>query len=80
MCVCVSVCTVLLFSRYVVSDSFVTPWIVAHQVPLSMGFSRQEYWRELPFPFPGYLLDCLTCEEILLRETDVFLGLYWLKS
>ena len=39
------------------SDSFVTPWIVAHQVPLSMGFSRQEYWRELPFPFPGYLLD-----------------------
>ena len=22
-----------------------------------MGFSRQEYWRELPFPFPGYLLD-----------------------
>ena len=25
------------------------PWTVAHQAPLSMGFSRQEYWRELPF-------------------------------
>ena len=29
---------------------FVTPWIVAHQAPLSMGFSRQEYWSRLPFP------------------------------
>ena len=27
-----------------------TPWTVAHQVPLSMGFSRQEYWSGLPFP------------------------------
>ena len=26
-----------------------TPWTVAHQVPLSMGFSRQEYWSGLPF-------------------------------
>ena len=32
----------LLFSCYVVSDSFVTPWTVAHQAPLSMGFPRQE--------------------------------------
>ena len=31
---------------------FVTPWIVAHQVPLSMGFVRQEYWSGLPFPPP----------------------------
>ena len=29
---------------------FVTPWPVAHQAPLSIGFSRQEYWSELPFP------------------------------
>ena len=35
---------------------FVTPWTVAHQVPLFMGFSRQEYWSVLPFPFPGDLL------------------------
>ena len=29
-----------------------TPWAVACQTPLSMGFSRQEYWSGLPFPFP----------------------------
>ena len=32
---------------------FVTPWTVAHQAPLSMGFSRQEYCSGLPFPSPG---------------------------
>ena len=32
---------------------FATLWTVAHQPPLSMGFSRQEYWSGLPFPFPG---------------------------
>ena len=30
------------------------PWIVACQAPLSMGFSRQEYWSRLPSPFPDY--------------------------
>ena len=30
-----------------------TPWTVACQAPLSMGFSRQEYWSGLPFPSPG---------------------------
>ena len=42
MCVCV----------YVVScvRLFVTPWIIAYQVPLSMGFPKQEYWSGLPFP------------------------------
>ena len=35
---------------------FATPWTVAHQHPLSMGFSRQEYWSRLPFPTPGDLL------------------------
>ena len=34
---------------------FVTLRIVAHKVPLSMGFSRQEYWNELPYPSPGDL-------------------------
>ena len=33
----------------------VTPWTLAHQVPLSMGFSRQEYWSGLPCPPPGDL-------------------------
>ena len=36
---------------------FATPWTVANQVPLSMGFSRQEYWSGLPFPSPGGLPD-----------------------
>ena len=34
---------------------FATPWTVAHQAPLSMGFSRQEYWSGLPCPPPGDL-------------------------
>ena len=33
----------------------VTPWTVAHQAPLSMRFSRQEYWSGFPFPSPGNL-------------------------
>ena len=36
---------------------FVTPWTVAHQVPLSMGFSKQECWSGLPFTSPGDLPD-----------------------
>ena len=39
------------------SDYFATPWTVAHQAPLSMGFSRQECWSGLPFPSPGTLLN-----------------------
>ena len=45
MCVCVRSCVQL----------FVTPWTVAHQALLSMGFPRQEYWSGLPFPPPGDL-------------------------
>ena len=37
--------------------TLVTPWVVAHQAPLSMGFSRQEYWSGSPFASPGDLLD-----------------------
>ena len=36
---------------------FATPWIVACQAPLSMEFSRKEYWSGLPFPSPGDLPD-----------------------
>ena len=35
---------------------FETPWSIAHQAPLSMGFSRQEYWSGLPFPSQGIFL------------------------
>ena len=46
-----------MFSHKVVSDSFVTPWTIAYQPPLSKGFPRQEYWSGLPFPFLGDLPD-----------------------
>ena len=36
---------------------FVTAWTVAHQPPLSMEFSRQEYWSWLPLPTPGDLVE-----------------------
>ena len=39
------------------SYSFETPWTIAHQAPLSVGFSRQAYWSMLPFPSPGDLPD-----------------------
>ena len=47
--------TLLLFSPSVVSDSFRPHVLQPHQDLLSMGFSRQEYWSGLSFPFPGYL-------------------------
>ena len=54
----------------VVSDSLRPYGLVALQAPLSMGFSRQEYWRGLPRPPPGDLLDLgieldsLTCPAL----------------
>ena len=42
-------------SALVMSNSLVTPWTVAFQVLLSIGFSRQEYWSGLPFPSPADL-------------------------
>ena len=51
------ICYILLFSHSVVLDSFVTPWTVAHQNPLSTGFPREEYWSGLPFPSPEDLPD-----------------------
>ena len=50
-CHCVCACSVM-------SDS-ATPWTVAHQFPLSMEFSRQEYWSGLSFPTLGDLLNPL---------------------
>ena len=43
-----------MLSHFIVSDSG-SLWTVAHQSPLLMGFSRQEYWKELPCPPPGEL-------------------------
>ena len=44
--------TLIVLSCSVMFDS-ASLWTVAHQATLSMGFSRQEYWRELTFPTPG---------------------------
>ena len=35
--------------------SLATPWTAAHQAPLSMGFSRQEYWSGVPLPSPNII-------------------------
>ena len=43
------------YVRHSVVSDFVTPWTIARQAPLSMEFSRQEYWRGLSFPSPGDL-------------------------
>ena len=42
---------------WVVCNSFVTPWAIAHQATLSMGFPRQEYWSGVPCLSPGDLPD-----------------------
>ena len=47
----------LLFSCSVMSNSLATPWTVACQAPLSMEFSRKQYFSGLPFPSPGDLPD-----------------------
>ena len=49
--------SVHVLSRFSCIQLFVTPWTVARQAPLSMGFPRQEYWSEWPFPPPGDLPD-----------------------
>ena len=50
----VSACVLSHFSRV---ELFATPWTIAGQPPLSMGFSKQEYWSELPCTLPGDLPD-----------------------
>ena len=60
---------------------FATPWTIACQASLSMGFSRQEYWSGLPFPTPPYFINISFCRwenkngslTVLLEET------HWLK-
>ena len=49
LAVCVFECAKLLSRDHL----FATPWTIALQAPLSMGFSKQEFWSGLPFPPPG---------------------------
>ena len=70
---------------------FATPWTVAHQALLPMGFSRQEYWSGLPFPSPGDLPDSGIVPESpalaggffttsATRKSDSKTKLYWQKQ
>ena len=65
-------------SHSVVSDS-ATPWTVAHQGPLSVGFSRQEYWSGLPCPPPRELPDPGT-ESTSLRTRELASGFFTTSS
>ena len=49
----------------------VTPWTAAHQVPLSMGFSRQEHWNGVPLPSP-----CQSGEKYLSEEDHTVLNTF----
>ena len=51
---------------------FMTPWTVAHQASLPMGFSRQEYWNGLPFPSPGIFLTQESSLYLLHWQADSF--------
>ena len=71
VCICVHIYTyihiyvcmkVKLLSRI---RLFVTPWTVAHQAPPSMGFSRQEYWSGLPFPYV-YISNLIDTENMFV--------------
>ena len=53
---------------------FVTPWTLAHQAPLFMEFSRQEYWSGLPCSSPGELPDPGIKSELLTLQTDSLLS------
>ena len=72
-CVCVCVCVCVFWSLHCVW-LFVTPWTVAHHAPLSVGFSRQEYYIGLPFPFPGDLLNPGIKPRFSALQADPFLS------
>ena len=67
------------------SRLFAIPWNVTYHAPLSMGFSRQEYWSELPFPSPGDLPDpgiqpgspALRADALTSEPPGKSLGLPW---
>ena len=57
VCVCVHVCVCMCVSCSVLFNTLQPHGLGVHQAPLSMEFSRQEYWSGLPFPSPGDLSD-----------------------
>ena len=67
-----SVCMLSCFSRV---QLFATLWTVAHQAPLSLGFSRQEYWSGLPFPSPTLFI---TGAIFILKCPSSLLAYLWI--
>ena len=65
-CVHVSLCSVSFIRLCAIL------WTVAHQAPLSMRFSRQKYWSELPFPSPGDLPDSGSNLDLLHRRQILY--------
>ena len=57
ICTCIQICVCICSDGLVIKScpTLVTLWTIACQAPLSMGFSRQEYWSGLPLPSPGDL-------------------------
>ena len=76
------ICLILIAKSWL---TLVTPWTVARQAPLSMGFSRQEYWRGLLFPSPGDLLNpgidprspALQVDDLLTEPAGSIFKLYF---
>ena len=64
-----------MLSRFSGFWMFVTLWPLAYQAPLSMGFSRQEYWSGLPCPPSGYLPN-LGLEPMSLASPALAGGLF----
>ena len=54
------------------SDSFATPGTIAHEVPLSEGYPKEEYWSGLPFPSPGDHFDPGIKPTFLTLQADSF--------
>ena len=80
MCVCVCARTRTCTQSLSCVLFFVTPWTVACQAPLSMGFSRLECWSGLPFPTPGIFLtqgSNLSSLHLLHWQMDSLLLRHW---
>ena len=58
----------LLLSRFSHIRLCATPWTAAYQAPLSMAFSRQEYWSELPLPSPHLVIDHCNKTNIKIKQ------------
>ena len=73
-----SLCThaMMVIVKVLVVQSFATPWTVACRAPLSMDFSRQEYWSGLPFPTPRNIPN----EGIKPRSSELQVDSLWSES